>query len=305
MTTQSTRSSTYTELLVRSSYGFEADITSNGPYESVLKHLMLIKSSYLYPKKQALVTLQFKLIHAAQQLKSHAGAPQESEKMLTELKKFQSYAKKIILKISAIEKSFKSYEKDLDQKVRYDFPRAVNTLIEALEAHVNQSMTADLKALLFDSDGMPLSYQHLTNLLTERGISCDEYESDYGKGIAIFTLRQLNHALSGMSLSVNDLDTQLFDTFESTIKQLTTIPQDSLKQDNFDEGGLVSASQQVELLQAHINTLPATPAPQSNQTPNASPKITSEHTAQAEPGSPISSASLGGSSTPDENEHWN
>ena len=161
---------TYSKSLINMSYG-DIDTQAAGPYELIIRHLMQTKADFLYPSKQALIALQLQLIDTAHCLREHAGDPKKAEAMLLELRKFQAHAKKIIAEIDTMEKIFQQYSDALLQETATTLPNALNTLIAAVEEKSTKTLTSDIKSLLFNDNGMPLSFAQLTALLTERGIA--------------------------------------------------------------------------------------------------------------------------------------
>ena len=69
------------------------------------------------------------------------------------------------------EKIFQQYNDTLLQKTATTLPDALNKLIAAVEEKSTKTLTSDIKSLLFNDNGMPLSFAQLTALLTERGIA--------------------------------------------------------------------------------------------------------------------------------------
>lgn len=161
---------TYSKSLINMSYG-DIDTQAPGPYELVIRHLMQTKAHFLYPSKQALIALQLQLIDTAHCLREHAGDPKKAESMLLELRKFQAHAKKIISEIDTMEKTFQQYSDALLQEAGKKLPEALNKLIDAVEEKSEKTLTPDIKNLLFNDNGMPLSFAQLSALLTERGIT--------------------------------------------------------------------------------------------------------------------------------------
>lgn len=160
---------TYANTLLRFSYG-QHDLKDNGPFQRLIKILMKQKATYLYRNKQVLIKLQLQLIQSANAIRAHAADTEKSRILLEDLKTLQAKAQHYIQKVNEMETEFNSHSEQQLAQAKTKMPIALKNFISQIESDSGNTLSEDLKGLLFDSNGLPISGEKLTALLKERGL---------------------------------------------------------------------------------------------------------------------------------------